>query len=133
MGGGGPGPPPPPAPGALQEFAPPARVSLEMLPARGRVAVFEAPRDASSLADSRRDSCLRCREPGPETVCIVKSDTSRGHLRARRGVMPSLSAPAATPPNVGVPGLRCRCNPCRPPARLLEGEPERARVHPAEG
>jgi hypothetical protein len=61
----------------------PARVSLEMLPARGRVAVFEAPRDASSLADSRRDSCLRCREPGPETVCIVKSDTSRGHLRAK--------------------------------------------------
>jgi len=48
-----------------------------MFPARGRVAVFELPRDASSLADGWRDSCHRRCELGRETVCIVKSDISR--------------------------------------------------------
>lgn len=55
----------------------PARVSDERFPARGRVAVFEAPRDASSLADRWLDSCQRRCEPSPEAVCIGKSDTSR--------------------------------------------------------
>jgi hypothetical protein len=48
-----------------------------MFPARGRVAVFELPSDASSLADSRRTTCQRRCEPGRETVCIVISDISR--------------------------------------------------------
>ena len=39
--------------------------------------MFEAPRDASSLADRWLDSCQRCCEPSPEAVCIGKSDTSR--------------------------------------------------------
>jgi hypothetical protein len=39
--------------------------------------VFEAPRDASSLAVRWLDSCQRRCEPSPEAVCIGKSDTSR--------------------------------------------------------
>ena len=39
--------------------------------------MFEAPRDASSLADRWLDSCQRRCEPSPEAVCIDKSDTSR--------------------------------------------------------
>jgi hypothetical protein len=48
-----------------------------MFPARGRVAVFEAPRDASSPEARQLDSCQRRSEPDPEVVCIDKSDTSR--------------------------------------------------------
>jgi hypothetical protein len=55
----------------------PARVSDEMFPARGRVAVFEAPRDASSPDGRWLDSCQRRFEPGQEAVCIDTSDTSR--------------------------------------------------------
>ena len=39
--------------------------------------MFEAPRDASSLAVRWLDSCQRRCEPSPEAVCIGKSDTSR--------------------------------------------------------
>jgi hypothetical protein len=39
--------------------------------------VFEAPRDASSLAVRWLDSCQRRCEPSHEAVCIGKSDTSR--------------------------------------------------------
>jgi hypothetical protein len=61
----------------------PARVSLEMLPARGRVASFEAPRDASSLAANRRGSSHRRRKPGLEAVRIAMDPaTFRGLISA---------------------------------------------------
>jgi hypothetical protein len=41
------------------------------------VAVFEAPRDASSLRDGWPVACQRRCEPGQETVCIIRTDTSR--------------------------------------------------------
>jgi hypothetical protein len=48
-------------------------VSLEMLPARGRLTGFEAPSDASSPTVSRRAEVVRRREPRPEAVRIAIS------------------------------------------------------------
>ena len=71
-----------------------------MFPARGRVAVFEAPRDASSLDSRWLDSCQQRFEPGQEAVCIDTSDTSRD-TSDEEWVDASIIDPQATPAKPG--------------------------------
>ena len=63
----------------------------------GRVAVFEAPRDASSLAVSRRSTCMRRREPGQKAVRIAILGEPPGTFPAGRGVEDFIIAREATP------------------------------------
>ena len=91
----------------------PARASDEMFPARGRVAVFEAPRDASSLDGRWLDSGQRRREPGLEAVCIDTSDTSRD-TSGEEGVDASIINTKATPPERAPRTLSRACKAASP-------------------
>ena len=75
---------------AVDRPALPARESLERLPARGMVAMFEAPRDASSLAVIRRGTSHRRREPCQKAVRIDVTGYLRDDLPRGEGEMPSL-------------------------------------------
>jgi hypothetical protein len=75
----------------------PARVSLEMFPARGIVAVFEAPRDASSLAVSRRDTCHRRRESSLVAVRIAFNRQPPGTPPSGEGEIQIRLCPSAQP------------------------------------
>ena len=87
--------------------------------------MFEEPRDASSLADGWRDSCHRRCEPGRETVCIVKSDTSRdASVRGGEWMAPLWTGWQPLCPHPPRPARRY----CRASFTLLEFVPPRLSV-----